>query len=94
MKKLAKLTIQLLPTMALLVSFSLSAVASPSPEAQLFQFKFKMKGETFEFAQKSTSYEQAFEVAAKACYRHYKNGQRLTEDQGLDIIDVCANPRM
>jgi hypothetical protein len=95
MKNLMTLAMKLLPSIALILSFSLSAIASPQPsdEAKLYQFKFRLKGETFEFAHKSSSYEQAFEVAAKACYRHYKAGQKLTEDQGLDIIDVCANPR-
>ncbi len=95
MKNLMLLSLKLLPSIALILSFSLSAIASPRPtdEAQVYSFKFRLKGESFEFSQKSASYEQAYEIAAKACYRHYKAGQRLTEDQGLDIIDVCANPR-
>jgi hypothetical protein len=95
MKNLINLSLKLLPSLALILSFSLSAIASPQPnsEAQVYSFKFRLKGENFEFSHKSTSYEKAYEVAAKACYRHYKAGQRLTEDQGLDIIDVCANPR-
>lgn len=55
---------------------------------------------TFEFSSTSPTYEEAYDQAALACYKHYrdyiktKNSQKhLKEDQGLDIIDVCANPR-
>ena len=49
--------------------------------------------QTFEFSSTAPTYEEAFEKAAQACYRHFRDGKRLTEDRGLDIIDVCANPR-
>jgi hypothetical protein len=70
--------------------------ATPEPasiKSQLYTFKFKLAGETFEYAQKSEKYEEAFEKAAQACFNHYRNGQKLTEERGLDVIDVCANPR-
>lgn len=80
-----------------LAVFSISQLASawvstPSAE-KVFAFKFKLKGESFEYSQKAETYEDAYEKAAQACYRHYKAGRRISEDQGLDIIDVCANPR-
>lgn len=74
-------------------SFSANAWVSSEPIQKPYSFKFKMLKETFEYSQKAPSYEEAFEKAAQACYRHFKAGQRLTEDRGLDIIDVCANPR-
>lgn len=79
--------------LALGLSLQASAWVSSAPTEKLYSFKFKMKGEAFEVSQSSGSYEEAFERAAKACYQHYKDGRHLSEDQGLDIIDVCANPR-
>lgn len=76
-----------------LISFTTHAWVSSDPIQKPYSFKFKMDKETFEYSQKAPSYEEAFEKAAQACYRHFKAGQRLTEDRGLDIIDVCANPR-
>jgi hypothetical protein len=80
-----------------LLAFIFSAAASAASQAlsekQVFAFKYKLKGESFEYTQASTSYETAFEAAAKACYQHFKGGHHISEDQGLDIIDVCANPR-
>lgn len=70
-----------------------SAWVSKGPSDKAYSFQFKLKGQVFEYSQNSDSYEDAFEKAAKACYQHFKGGQRLSEDQGLDIIDVCANPR-
>lgn len=55
---------------------------------------------SFEYASTAPSYEEAYEKAAKACYQHFRDevkkqtgGRKLSEDQGLDIIDLCANPR-
>lgn len=79
--------------LTLAVSAQALAWISSEPTEKVYSFKFKMKGETYEYAQKSGSYEDAFEKAAKDCYKHFKGGRHISEDQGLDIIDVCANPR-
>lgn len=71
---------------------SFAAIDSKSNQ-QEYKFKFNLKGSTYEYKQSSSSWEKAFELAAKACYQHFKSGQKLSEEQGLDIIDVCANPR-
>lgn len=76
-----------------LFASSAFAWASTTPMEKLYTFKFKLSKETYEYSQKSTSYEEAFEKAAQSCFNHYKDGKKLTENQGLDIIDVCANPR-
>jgi hypothetical protein len=67
-------------------------ISTESPE-KIYNFKFKLQGQIYEYTQKSSTYEDAFEQAAKSCYQHYKAGRPLTEERGLDIIDVCANPR-
>ncbi len=61
--------------------------------AKPYVFTFKMSGETFEYKKDADSKDEAFEYAAKACYQHFKGGKKLTESKGLDIIDVCANPK-
>jgi hypothetical protein len=72
---------------------SAQAWVSTNPKDQLYSFKFHMKGETYEYQQSANTYEEAFSNAAKACFSHFKAGRHLSEDDGLDIIDVCANPR-
>lgn len=66
---------------------------SSNPTEKPYNFKFHMKKDSFTYSQKAGSYEEAFEKAAQACYSHFKGGRHLSEDRGLDIIDVCANPR-
>lgn len=93
-KKTTFIALQILIAVSFILG-SLQSHAWISKEETMkpYNFKFKMADTTFEYSQKSASYEEAFGKAAKACYRHFKNGKPLTEDQGLDIIDVCANPR-
>lgn len=51
------------------------------------------KNPKLELRIRADSYEEAFKAASKECFRHFKNGQKLSENDGLSIIDVCANPR-
>lgn len=76
-------------------TFAVAATSVPDMKPQAFVFKYKYQGENLEVRRQMASYEQAFEQAAQTCFDHYKrnHGGKLTEDQGLDIIDVCANPR-
>lgn len=83
-------------TMTLLIFlFTCSSFAwtSKEPVSKEYTFKYKFSGETLEIKRSAASYEDAFEGAAKQCFHHYKGNQSLSESRGLDIIDVCANPR-
>lgn len=67
---------------------------STQPAVKEYGFKFKMtEKDSYEFVTKANTYEDAFEKAAQACFNHYKGGRTVSEDRGLAIIDVCANPR-
>ena len=70
-----------------------SAWIETAPTQKEYAFKFKLKGNSFDYARTAPSYEVAFEAAAQACFNHYKGNRRIAEEEGLDIIDVCANPR-
>lgn len=80
---------------ALMTAFTSASFAwtETSPQQKEYTFKFKMKVGTFEYARKAPTYEEAYEAAAQACFKHFKGGRHVSEDQGLDIIDTCANPR-
>lgn len=81
--------------MIAVLGFSCSSFAWSAKDAgtKEYTFKFKLAGTPFEVTQKAGSYEDAYEVAAQKCFRHYKGAGKVSEDRGLDIIDVCANPR-
>lgn len=83
----------IISTLILLISVqSFAWVTTPTIEKE-YNFKFKFEQEVFEYSTKSPSYEDAFEKAAQACFSHYKHGRRVSMERGVDIIDVCANPR-
>lgn len=81
--------------MIILVAFSSTSFAwiEKAPVQKSYDFKYQLKNDTFKYTRSAASYEEAFEHAADACFKHFKNGKRLSENEGLDIIDVCANPR-
>ncbi|MBX2986430.1 MAG: hypothetical protein KF802_00905 [Bdellovibrionaceae bacterium] len=87
--------ILILLTISFGVASMTMASVDPAPPVQEFVFKFRLKGETLEVRRPATNYEEAFDKAADVCFKHFKKslGGHLSEDQGLDVIDVCANPR-
>lgn len=83
-----------LVTIAIL-AFSCSSFAWKSHDAasKEYTFKYKLSGQSLEVKKAAGSYEEAYEQAAQQCFNFYKGSNKVTEDRGLDIIDVCANPR-
>lgn len=79
----------------LLMAYSCSSFAwiSKDSSTKEYKFKFTLSGETLEIRQPASSYEDAFEKAASQCFKFYKGKGKVSESRGLDIIDVCANPR-
>lgn len=84
---------------AMMVTSLLVLSVGSAEASQEFGFRFEKSGrqpgsaERFDYKATAGSWEEAFKVAAHACFRHFKDGRRLNESEGLDIIDVCANPR-
>lgn len=78
-----------------ILSFSCSSFAWISKESpgKEYTFKYQLSGQTLEIKQAASSYEDAYDQAAQQCFNHYKGQGRVSEERGLDIIDVCANPR-
>lgn len=78
-----------------ILAFSCSSFAWISKESsgKEYTFKYKLSGQTLEIKKSAPSYEDAFDQAAQQCFSYFKGQGRVSEDRGLDIIDVCANPR-
>ena len=76
-------------------SFAATSERTQKPSTPSFIFKFNYKGESLEVRRQTPTYEEAFRQAAQTCFEHYRRqiDGKMTEDQGLDVIDVCANPR-
>lgn len=86
--------ITLILALALLTT---TGFAAPNPynseSIKTYNFKYKYNNETYEIRKPANSYEEAFDHASSECFKHFKGNQPVSEDKGLDIIDVCANPR-
>lgn len=69
------------------------ALTVPLSEAREFVFKYQFKNESFGVTEHSTDYNEAFRWAAQKCFTYYSQKAELTEKIGMDIIDICANPK-
>lgn len=60
-----------------------------------YSFEFKpYLNRSFTFQAQADSFEEAYEIAAKACVKYYSQGRNVShEDTKLDIVDICANPK-
>lgn len=85
-----KLTLITFITLASTQAFAWKTTPDYSKE---FTFKYHLAGEKLEIKRQAASYEDAYEQAAQDCFKHFKGNSPLTEERGLDIIDICANPR-
>lgn len=102
---LVHLQLHILVTLLLAIGFTVPTFAATDSGPQEFGFVFRMAKDKplttrdqpasvkFEYRASAPTYEVAFKQAAQACFRHFKADRRLSEDEGLDIIDTCANPR-
>tara|TARA_B110001454_G_C12723232_1_gene436010 strand:+ start:15120 stop:15371 length:252 start_codon:yes stop_codon:yes gene_type:complete len=75
-------------TLILLVILSEVTLAS-----QKFDFKYSFDGEKLSISQEAPDYYAALTKAAKSCFTHFKSKAKSSHQKGIDLIDVCANPR-
>ena len=91
MKKMTRTLSMIALTATMLVS---TAAFSMNPPAKSWTFSYKTaKNMTLQIKKSAPSYESAFKLAAKECFQKLTNGQYPGEERGLDIIDICANPK-
>lgn len=68
-----------------------------------YTYKFNFKGDGLEVKLSAppltlkvttSDYNEGLRIAAKKCFDFYKDKvDILDEEKGLDVVDVCANPR-
>ena len=79
-------------TMAAPIAFA-ATDRSPSSSAKEFTFKYQYKNDRLEIKTKSNSWEEAFQMASQQCFTKLTKNRDINYDTGMDVIDVCANPR-
>ncbi|MBC7467344.1 MAG: hypothetical protein H7256_15245 [Bdellovibrio sp.] len=88
------------------LSFNAFAARGPASSEKPTEFKFvfnpqkyvsatkDQKNPSFTIVKTGVSKDVAFKLAAKDCYQKLTGGKYPGEERGLDIIDICANPKM
>jgi hypothetical protein len=82
-------TVLLTVLLAATTSYSMT-----NPQQKTWTFSYKAaKSQPFQIKKSAPTYEEAFKSAAKDCFKQMTQGKYPGEDRGLDIIDICANPK-
>ncbi len=75
--------------------FAANAKVQPTESAKSYSFQFKApQVKVFSITQRANSREVAFKLAATECFRKLTGDKYPGEEKGLEIIDICANPKM
>lgn len=77
----------------MLVVISIVSLSETTLAAQKFDFKYSFEGEKLAISQEAPDYYVALTKAAKSCFSHFKSKTKSNQQKGVDLIDVCANPR-
>ena len=81
-------------TVLLIASNTCFSMNAPVPSEKSWSFQYKVsKTQSFQIQKKAASFEDAFKSAAKDCYKQMTQGKYPGEEKGLEIIDICANPK-
>ncbi len=67
--------------------------ASMSKKTWAFNYKDLSK-KPFQIKKEAASYEEAYKSASRECFQQLTGGKYPGEEKGLDIIDICANPKI
>jgi hypothetical protein len=60
-----------------------------------WSFNYKdLSKKPFSIKKEAGTYEEAYKSASRECYQQLTNGKYPGEEKGLDIIDICANPKI
>lgn len=69
-----------------------AAVDTVGAKTWIFSYK-SAKTNILQIKKSASTYEEAFKSAAKDCYKQMTQGKYPGEEKGLEIIDICANPK-
>ena len=78
-----------------IASFAASNPAQTTVKPMSFSFHYKTaKYKNLVMTRTAASKEEAFRLAAKDCFSKLTENKYPGEEKGLEIIDICANPKL
>ncbi len=81
--------------LVMLTVLSALHVLASNPAAKEYKFTYRSSPTgNLEIKQQASSQEVAFKLAAKECFKQLTGGIYPGAERGLDIIDICANPKI
>lgn len=79
---------------SLILVFTAMAQATTS-SVKNYSFKYTAaKAKSFTITRSAASKEEAYKLAAKDCFKKLTGNKYPGEEKGLEIIDICANPKI
>ncbi|MGZ3691061.1 MAG: hypothetical protein ACXVAX_06145 [Pseudobdellovibrio sp.] len=94
--KTALMTLAILASSLIATSgFAASNPAQAPVQAASFSFHYiTAKYKNLVITRTAASKEEAFKLAAKDCFSKLTDNKYPGEEKGLEIIDICANPKL
>jgi hypothetical protein len=78
---------------SLVLTFTSMVHAAPSVKNYSFKY-VAAKSNTFTITRTAASKDEAYKLAAKDCFKKLTGNKYPGEEKGLEIIDICANPKI
>ena len=76
-------------TLSLLTTLLASAATKPTE----FKLHYRHAGDHLEVKLATSSYEAAIDSGADRCFEFFTSKKKMTKEEKIDLVDVCANPR-
>ncbi len=62
-------------------------------EKRSFKFQYNYQNDVFRTTELSSDFNEALKLAALKCFQYYSQKVTLNESKGIELIDICANPK-
>jgi hypothetical protein len=77
-----------------LIAAQMSFASVNTKQDKTWTFSYQVSNsQSLKIQKAALTFEAAFKLAAKDCYQQMTHGKYPGEDKGLEIIDICANPK-
>lgn len=80
--------------LTLILSLLVSSQVFAATQKADFKFKADFHGKEFKMTLTKANYSEGLQDFAQACFNNFAKGKIINHDDGIDLINACANPKM